>query len=110
MAETFFSQNRYLEELNMDGCRLGSEGAAIIGRSLKRNAKIQKLYLSQNKFEDKGVQYILEGISDNFATCQSTLQSSPLTDLDLSKNDLELSRPSILATLTSLLGTPSPFS
>ncbi len=66
----FFSQNRYLEELNLDACKLGSEGAAIIGRSLKRNAKVQKLYLSQNKFEDKGIQYILEGVADNMTTCE----------------------------------------
>lgn len=46
IAEMFFSQNKYLEELRLDGCKLGSEGAAIIGRSLKRNSRIQKLYLS----------------------------------------------------------------
>jgi hypothetical protein len=44
---------------------MGADGAAILGKSLRRNQKIQRLYLSQNKFEDKGIFYILEGVLDN---------------------------------------------
>lgn len=65
ITEQFVSQNKSIEELNLNECKMGADGAAILGKSLRRNQKIQRLYLSQNKFEDKGIFYILEGVLDN---------------------------------------------
>ena len=68
ICELFISQNKSIEELNLNDCRLGPEGAAILGRSLRRNQKITKLYLASNRFEDRGLHHILEGILSNIET------------------------------------------
>jgi|LauGreDrversion4_2_1035121.scaffolds.fasta_scaffold72390_2 Ran GTPase-activating protein (RanGAP) involved in mRNA processing and transport len=44
--EQFLSLNRSLEELILNDCKLGIEGAAIIGKGLRKNQKLSKLSLS----------------------------------------------------------------
>jgi hypothetical protein len=39
-----------------------------LGRSLKRNQRLERLYLASNKLGDAGVQHILEGACDNVLT------------------------------------------
>jgi Ran GTPase-activating protein (RanGAP) involved in mRNA processing and transport len=107
VTELFVSQNKTLEELNLNDCRLGPEGAAILGRSLRRNQKICKLYLSQNRFEDRGLHHILEGILDNIQTSAQLsgdkIIVSPIQEVDLSKNGIELVNHTVLKTLCSIL-------
>lgn len=107
VTELFVSQNRTLEELNLNDCRLGPEGAAILGRSLRRNQKISKLYLSQNRFEDRGLHHIMEGILDNIQTSAQLsgdkIVVSPIQEVDLSKNGIELVNHTVLKTLCAIL-------
>lgn len=41
--EQFISLNRSLEELNLNDCKLGPDGALVLGKSLRRNQRLQKL-------------------------------------------------------------------
>jgi Leucine Rich repeat len=68
VTEVFINQNRSIEELNLNDCKLGPDGAAILGKSMRRNQRITKLHLASNRFEDKGINYILEGVLDNIQT------------------------------------------
>ena len=63
--DLFISQNKFLEELNLNDCKIGPDGASILGRALRRNQKLVKLHLSQNILKDKGLLFILEGIYEN---------------------------------------------
>lgn len=94
--------------MNLNDCRLGPEGAAILGRSLRRNQKLSKLYLSQNIFEDRGLHHILEGILDNMQTQaqlsgDKTQTISPIQEVDLSKNGVELVNQTVLKTLCAII-------
>jgi len=81
----------------------------VLGKSLRRNQRLQKLYLSQNRLCDKGLLAIADGILDNVWTTsqmQGVFIQAPITELDISKNDIELKDLETRATLCKLLSEP----
>lgn len=107
--EQFISLNRSLEELNLNDCKLGPDGALVLGKSLRRNQRLQKLHLNQNRLCDKGLLAIADGILDNVWTTsqmQGVLIQAPITELEISKNDIELKDLETRATLCKLLSEP----
>jgi Ran GTPase-activating protein (RanGAP) involved in mRNA processing and transport len=91
IMEAFIAGNRSLEEMNLNECQLGPDGASVLGRALRRNQKLTKLCLSGNKLTDRGLQSLLEGLLDNLVSTsqmQGLLAVAPLAELDVSKNEL----------------------
>jgi hypothetical protein len=74
---------------------------------LRRNQKICKLDLSQNRFEDRGLHHILEGILDNIQTSAQLsgdkIVVSLIQEVDLSKNGIKLVNHTVLKTLCAIL-------
>ena len=82
---------------------MGKLGASILGRSLRRNLKLSKLSLSSNQLEDTGLLSLLDGVLENL----SQFQTCPLTDLDFSKNSIELTDLKVKGRLCKILSEPS---
>lgn len=44
--DQYLSTNKSLEELNLSDCKLGQEGAQVVGRGLRRNQRLARLFLA----------------------------------------------------------------
>ncbi|CDW85055.1 UNKNOWN [Stylonychia lemnae] len=80
--ENFFSQNRHLECLSLNNCKLDLKGITIISKALRRNVGLKTLNLSSNQFNDEGLYQLTQSLLDN---TQNTI-----AEIDLSRNSLEL--------------------
>ena len=107
VMESFITSNRSLEELDLNNCKLGLEGAGILGKGLRKNQKLQKLHLSNNSLLDKGLSLILEGLLENSMTSGNVMLGSvsisPITEIDFSKNGIELLDSKVISKLCKLM-------
>lgn len=63
--EHFLQTNKCLEDLKLNSCRIEKQGAKMIGKGLKKNFALKKLYLSGNQIGGAGLEDICDGVCEN---------------------------------------------
>eukprot|EP00029_Vermamoeba_vermiformis_P005289 TRINITY_DN1793_c0_g1_i4.p1 TRINITY_DN1793_c0_g1~~TRINITY_DN1793_c0_g1_i4.p1 ORF type:complete len:603 (-),score=117.67 TRINITY_DN1793_c0_g1_i4:86-1840(-) len=73
-----FTISPSITQLNLEGNKIGAEGARYLAAALEKNSSITQLSLARNNMGDKGAQYLAAALEKN----------SSITDLDLRNNNI----------------------